>query len=115
MRDLKGRSIAFLLGAALATAGVVFGATITFTNQSVPGSAGVTMFPDGAKEITKSDTDTFERPVACRVGGAGDVVFTPANGATNVTITLVAGEWLPSRTTAILSTGTTATDIVCAY
>lgn len=104
-----------LLGALLATAGIALGAVTAFNNPSQPGAAGVTMFPDGAQEITKSDANTFARCVAVYVGGAGDVTYTPCNGGTDVTVTMQAGGWLPSRASAVKSTGTTATDIIGSF
>lgn len=89
---------------------------IAFTNQQIPASGGVPFFPSGAKAITKSDTDTFAIPVAVYVGVTGNVVVTPANGASNVTFVGVpAGAMLPCMVTAVLSTNTTASSLVGIY
>jgi hypothetical protein len=79
-------------------------AVLAFANPTPP-TSGFPSFPDGCKAITASDTDTFERPVAVYVGVAGNVSYTPANGEANVTLTMVAGSYLPSRAKAVLSTG----------
>lgn len=60
--------------------------------------------------ITKSDVTTF-RYDALYVGGAGDVAFKDLDG-TNVTWTVPAGTYILCGATAVMSTGTTATNIV---
>lgn len=104
------------LGAFLAVAGFALGATITFSNPSIPGAAGITMFPDGAKAITTSDTDTYERCVAVYVGVTGNVRATPCNGASAVTFVGVpAGSMLPVRVSAVAATLTTASSLVAVF
>lgn len=49
------------------------------------------------------------------VGGAGVVTCTPANGGTNVAITMPAGSIVPFRVSKVLATGTTATLLVAVY
>lgn len=70
----------------------------------------------GAFSVTKSDSTTFSRmPRALYVGGEGDVAVRTAEG-TNVTFASVpAGTILPIRCDRVLSTGTTATNIVALY
>lgn len=90
-------------------------ATIATPNPS-NASAIVPVFPGAAFAITKSDADVFENPVTVYVGGAGDVAITPANGGSAVTFAgLAAGTVLPCRARAVLSTGTTATNLVAVY
>lgn len=71
--------------------------------------------PKGAKEITKSDTDTYPMEFALYVGGAGDVVVSPANGSSDITMTMPAGSIVPFMVVALKATGTTATDTIAIY
>ena len=90
-------------------------AVLTFANPSPPSQLAPGL-PDGAKLITPSDTDTFERPVHVWVGAtAGNVVCTPANGQANVTVPVAANSYLPFRVIAVLSTNTTATTLHAVY
>lgn len=89
-------------------------AVLTFPNPTYP-SDSQPQFPRSAKAITKSDTDTFERPVNVYVGGAGDVVVIPAGGQAAVTFTAQAGSVLPVMVTAVKSASTTATGLVAIY
>lgn len=90
-------------------------AVLTFANPTPPSQLSPVL-PDGAKLITPSDADTFERPVNVWVGAtSGNVVCTPANGGTNVTIPVAANSYLPVRVIAVLSTGTTATTLHAVY
>ena len=73
-----------------------------------------THFPDRADDITPSDTDTFP-PKTLLVVDGGDVVVKPRDNADGDTITLAAVPAyfvIPFRCTAVLATGTTATNIV---
>ena len=73
-------------------------------------------FPGAAFAITKSDSDTFAQPVTVFVGGAGDVAILPANGGAAVTFKgLPAGSVVPCRAIAVMSTNTSATDMVAVY
>lgn len=75
--------------------------------------------PSGAKKITPSDVDTFERPVHVLVGGSGTVVVRPANGQPVIALAGTAGQILPIMVTAVLASGdgttTTATGLVALY
>lgn len=105
-----------LLGALLAVAGFAIGATVAVNNPTTAGSAGVTMFPDGAQAITPSDADVFARPVSVYVGTTGNVNVVPANGATAVTFVGVpAGSMLPVRVVEVNSTSTTASNLVAVF
>lgn len=66
--------------------------------------------------VTKSDSETFARPVrALYVGVTGDVTIRTLGG-TNLTFKAVpAGGYVFCRCDRVLSTGTTATDIVALY
>lgn len=99
------------------SAGIAGASTLTFSNPSNLGNGGVSAYPKGAKAVTPSDTDTFERPVMIYVGGAScNIVVTPANGASNVTFTgMPAGSIVPVQVTAVLSTNTTCTNVVAVY
>ena len=79
-------------------------------------SSSITHFPYNAASITPSDADTFSVPVGVYVGGAGDLVVTPWNGAADVTFSgLTAGSVLPVMVKAVKSTGTTATLLRACY
>lgn len=91
-------------------------AVIPFTNPERSGVAGAPVFPSGAKAITKSDTDTFDHPVAIYVGVTGDVAVMPSNGSAAVTFAAVpAGAMVPCMVVAVKSTGTTASSLVAVY
>lgn len=89
-------------------------ATVAMANPTTA-SPQCPVLPDAAKAITPSDTDTFAQPVAVFVGGAGVVVCTPANGASDVSITMPAGSIVPFRVLAVKATSTTATLLVAVY
>jgi hypothetical protein len=89
-------------------------AVVTFPNPSQP-SPITPQFPMSAQAITKSDTDTFERPVSVFVGVAGDVVVVPAGHQTAVTFTMPAGGVIPVLVGAVKSTNTTASGLVALY
>lgn len=79
-------------------------------------SEGLSGPADNLVAITPSDsTDLANVSRAIYVGGAGNIVVTPAGGGSNVTLTVVAGAVLPIRVSRVLSTGTTATGLVNLY
>lgn len=67
--------------------------------------------------ITPSDsTDLAQVSRGIYVGGAGNLVVTPAAGGSNVTFVGVpAGTVLPIRVSRVLSTSTTATSLINLY
>ncbi len=67
-----------------------------------------------AAAVTKSDATVFTNPTgALWVGGVGDVAVRMYGNATSVTFTAVpAGSLLPITVDQVLSTGTSATNIV---
>lgn len=87
-------------------------AVLAFANPT-PANPNATL--DGCKAVTASDTDTFERPVFIRAGGAGNLVCSPANGQADVTLAMVAGERTEFRVLAVKATGTTATLLHAVY
>lgn len=89
-------------------------AVITFPSKTTI-SAGVPGRHDGMKALTPSDTDTYEAAVEVYVGGAGIVTCTPANGGSDVAVTVPAGGRVPGKVIAVKSTGTTATLLVAVY
>ena len=69
-------------------------------------------YPRHAEAVTPHDTNV-NRFTALFVGVAGDVVLKLADDNANVTLKNVpSGSFLPLQTELVLSTGTTATDIV---
>ena len=63
--------------------------------------------------VTPSDAAPFaETCRALYVGGAGDIALTTASGASLSFVGLGAGTVLPVRASAVLATGTTASNIV---
>lgn len=63
-----------------------------------------------------SDTVDLPRPMRVQARGAGDVKFTPAGaGATAITLTLAAKEFIECQVIRVWSTGTTATILVGYY
>lgn len=85
----------------------------------------VTAFPMRAFNITASDETEYEGGVGVFVGAAGDVTVEPVSGAggmapsgysdTTVTFWLEAGALVPVTVKRVLSTGTTATELVAIY
>lgn len=77
----------------------------------MPATQLSSLTPDTAQAITKSDTDPN---VFCQlyVGGAGDVKVVTENGDTVTFSAVPVGTILPIRVKQVLSTGTTATNIV---
>jgi hypothetical protein len=77
---------------------------------------GLTGPADNQVLVTPSDsTDLTYVSRAIYVGGAGTLTVTPAGGGSNVAYTVVAGALLPIRVSRVLSTGTTATNIINLY
>lgn len=67
----------------------------------------------GAVAVTPSDSADLAGVRALFVGGAGNVAVTPVNSGTAVTfVGVTAGQILPVRARRVMSTNTTATDIV---
>ncbi|MGB1216030.1 MAG: spike base protein, RCAP_Rcc01079 family [Pikeienuella sp.] len=65
--------------------------------------------------ITPSDTVSIEPfPVALFIGGAGDIVVEAVDGG-SASFTVPAGYMLYVQAVKVLSTGTTATNIVALY
>jgi len=63
--------------------------------------------------VTKSDATVFDEESAIYIGGAGDIALVLAGSSTSVTyVGVLAGTWLPVNAKQVLSTGTTATNIV---
>lgn len=90
-------------------------AVIDTGKPSEKAAVTVTGFPCNAKAITPSDADTFSDPVSIFVGAAGTVTVTPAGGQANVAFEVPAGSFVPVLVTAVLSTGTDASDLVAVY
>ena len=75
-----------------------------------------TLFPDNALAVDVSSTDqTFTPGATIFCGGAGNVVVTPLAGGSDVTFTVVAGQVVPVRVSAVKKTGTTATSMVAVW
>lgn len=63
--------------------------------------------------ITKSDSTDLTGVRAVYVGGAGDLALRGVNDESAVTLSSVpAGTWIPVRVDRVMSTNTTATNIV---
>jgi hypothetical protein len=87
------------------------------SNDRYAGSGDDLLAPasDGAA-VTKSDTANL--PVASKrlwVGGAGNVALVTVKGTTLTYTAVPAGTYLYVRAQQVLSTGTTATNIVAEY
>ncbi len=69
------------------------------------------------RAVTPNDNADLPRGtcIAMFIGVAGNIVFTPEAGGTNVTLAVAASQYLPIRASRILSTGTTATGIHALY
>lgn len=87
------------------------------TDQFSSTSETLTAPADNLAAVTPNDsTDLAYVTRAVYVGGAGNMVVTPAGGGSNVTLVgIPAGSILPIRVSRILSTSTTATSIVALY
>ena len=63
--------------------------------------------------VTKSDVTVFDAPQAIYVGTGGDIALRLIGDSTVVTYTNVpSGSWLPVLCDKVMSTNTTASDIV---
>lgn len=69
----------------------------------------------GGASVTPSDSATIGRTRALYIGGAGDVAVRFSNGATATHASVPAGSTLMVEVDKVLSTGTTATNIVAWY
>ncbi len=65
--------------------------------------------------VTKSDATIFSATRALYVGGTGDIAVVFAGNSTAVTLKAVPVGILPVQVTMVMSTNTTATDIVGLY
>lgn len=65
--------------------------------------------------LTKSDSATFSPTRGLYVGGAGDVAVVDLSGNSVTLVGALAGSVLPIRCTQLLSTGTTATNVIALY
>lgn len=68
-----------------------------------------------AAAVTKSDSTVIAQTDGLYIGGAGDVAVTMKGGGSVTFIGVTAGQILPIMVTQVLSTGTTATNIVALY
>lgn len=77
----------------------------------------VTLLPPHAEAVTPSDSTEFEGPVSIFVGGDGDVSVVPAlpAGASAITLTMSAGDFVPFLVRKVNATGTTATNLVAVW
>lgn len=72
----------------------------------------VAPFSDGFA-ITPHDTNELANVTrAIYVGGAGNIALTTVNGDSITLAGLALGDWVPIRAKIVLSTGTTATNLV---
>lgn len=70
----------------------------------------------GGFTVTKSDATVFSQPTrSLWVGGAGNVAVRMLDGTLPIFVGVTAGALLPVRVDQVLSTGTTATNIVGLY
>ena len=72
-------------------------------------------FPASAAAITKSDDNWYDPPINVYVGTAGDVAIIPAVGNKTTAVTyknVPAGATVPCRAYKVMSTNTTAADLV---
>lgn len=67
-----------------------------------------------AASLTKSDSTVFPTTRSLYVGGTGDVAVRMASG-TVITFSAVAVGILPVQVNKLLSTGTTATNVIALY
>ncbi len=77
----------------------------------------VTLLPPHAEVVTPSDSEEFDGPVSIFVGGDGDVSVVPVlpTGASAITLTLSAGDFVPFLVRKVNATGTTATSLVAVW
>ena len=81
--------------------------TQTIVNHNAPAEYAVA--------VTKSDSTVLNATRALYIGGDGNVAVTMSGGGDATFVGLLAGAILPVRATKVLSTGTTATNIVALY
>lgn len=74
--------------------------------------AGMTDPAYGAFAVTKSDSTTLSGVRGLYIGVSGDVAIMPKGSGTAVTFKSVPVGVLPVQCSKVMSTGTTATDIV---
>ena len=77
--------------------------------------ANATVSAHGAVALTKSDATVIPVCRAIYVGGTGDVAVTMADGQTPIVFKAVAVGIFPIQITQLLSTSTTATDVIALY
>jgi hypothetical protein len=77
-------------------------------------SADATVSAHGAVAVTASDATIFPVTRALYIGTAGDVAVRMADGMT-ITFTSVASGVFPVQVDQVLSTGTTASNIIALY
>lgn len=77
----------------------------------------VTLLPPHAESVTPSDSVEFDGPVAVYVGTGGDVSVVPVlpAGASAITLSLSAGDFVPFLVRKVNATGTTATNLVAVW
>lgn len=68
-----------------------------------------------ATAVTKSDATILPCTRGLYIGTTGDVAVTMASGATSIVFTAVPVGLLPVQVTKVLSTGTTASNILALY
>jgi len=68
-----------------------------------------------AAAVTPSDTADLAQPARLYVGTTGDLSVILVNDTTAVTFSSVAAGWLPLIVKRVMSTSTTATDIVACF
>lgn len=77
--------------------------------------ADATVSAHGAVALTKSDVTIFDTTRAIYVGGTGDVAVIMADGQTPIVFSAVAVGIFPIQITQLLSTSTTATNVIALY
>lgn len=78
-------------------------------------SADATVSAHGAVALTKNDTTEFPCTRSIYVGGVGDIAVTMADGQTPVVFSAVPVGIFPIQITQLLSTNTTATNVIALY
>lgn len=90
-------------------------ATIDKTEHRKMGVSGVPTFPGHAFAITPSDSDDYKGGIVVYVGVGGDVAIVPFQGDGSTAVTfknLPAGACVPVVARKVMSTNTTATNLV---
>jgi len=77
-------------------------------------TSDATVAAHGAIAVVKSDSTTFPVTRGLYIGGTGDVAVLTADGQT-ITFSAVPVGIFPIQVTQVLSTGTTATNIIALY